>query len=296
MTQGDILSLVGPSGTGKSSLLKAIAGLDLDYTGDVLIQKENFNLTHANRRPVVLMFQEALLFPHMTVLENVIYGLHFTRMTKKERQMRGREFIHHIGMDKLERKYPHELSGGQQQRVALARALITQPKLLLLDEPFSSIDHELRREVTVWVRELLKQHQITSIFVTHDREEAMSLGDKLAVLGEGSLQQLGVPTDIYSFPKNRFVASFISEGILLDQRRFIHANHLRCMPSTESTNEYMWAGVVTSKRFKYGSVFCDIDIPALNQTVTLRDHEHQVDQRVNITLDHPNNILNFEEK
>jgi ABC-type Fe3+/spermidine/putrescine transport system ATPase subunit len=182
MKQGEILSLVGPSGTGKSTLLRCIAGLEQLTLGQIYIEGIDVTNLQANKRPVVMMFQQTLLFPHMTVLENVTYGLKMRKVKKKRRNEEGMELLEKVEMAKYANYYPYECSGGQQQRIALARALITKPKLLLLDEPFSSLDTDLRSSIRDWVRRLLKEEEITAIFVTHDKEESMIMGDLVAVM------------------------------------------------------------------------------------------------------------------
>ncbi|KIL48747.1 ABC transporter ATP-binding protein [Jeotgalibacillus campisalis] len=224
LEKGEILSLVGPSGTGKSTLLRCMAGLEHFTSGQALLEDQPAEHRKTNERTVGMVFQQPLLFPHLTILENVIYGLKLKR-SKREAATEGIKYIKSVGLEDYTHAYPHELSGGQQQRVALIRALVLKPKLLLLDEPFSSLDPDLRRELRDWVRMLLKKEKMTAVFVTHDREEAMLLGDKVAVLAEGTIQQIGIPRQVYEHPANKLVARHYADVIVLNEDEYA-PNHL----------------------------------------------------------------------
>ena len=217
VNRGEIISLLGPSGCGKTTVLRAIAGFQPVHSGRIVLMQREVSTprTHIppERRKIGMVFQDYALFPHLDVAGNIGFGLH--AMTAKERQHRIAELLHLVGMTELAHRSPHELSGGQQQRVALARALAPRPELLLMDEPFSNLDVELRERLAVEVRDLLKQTGTTAIIVTHDQHEAFAVADRIAVLAEGRLQQWGTAMDLYHRPANRFVAGFIGEGVML---------------------------------------------------------------------------------
>ncbi|PYZ97262.1 ABC transporter ATP-binding protein [Alteribacter lacisalsi] len=215
LEKGDILSLVGPSGTGKSTFLRCLAGLEQGTSGQIIIEGRDMTNVKAEKRPVVLMFQQPLLFPHMTVLENVTYGLRIRGIRKKALHEKGRRMLGKVSLSDYADRYPSECSGGQQQRIALARALIIKPELLLLDEPFSSLDEQLRRSLRSWVRELLKEENMTSIFVTHDREEAVFIGDRLAIMDGGSLVQIGKTNEVTNAPVSSRVSTLAGDGLNL---------------------------------------------------------------------------------
>ncbi len=207
---GELMVLVGPSGCGKTTVLRLIAGLEHPDEGRVILAgqcvSEGKSVVPPEHRRVSLMFQDYALFPHLTVAENVAFGL--KRWPRARREERVREMLEMVSLSHLATRYPHELSGGEQQRVALARALAPNPRLLLLDEPFSNLDITLRVQMREEIRDLLKALHITALFVTHDQEEALFMGDRLAVLHRGRLEQIGPPEEIYHRPATRFVATF----------------------------------------------------------------------------------------
>ena len=211
LDQGGILTLVGPSGCGKTSTLRLIAGLERPDAGVIRlngrVMASNTVFIPPERRGVGMVFQDYALFPHLTVFENVAFGLR-GRNPAQARQMVG-EMLHLVGLLPFSRRYPHELSGGERQRVALARAMAPRPVLLLMDEPFSSLDADLRAEVREHVRTILKTIDATVVFVTHDQEEALYMGDWLAVLQRGRLEQIGTPEEIFHGAGTRFVAEFM---------------------------------------------------------------------------------------
>ena len=212
---GEFLSLVGPSGCGKTTTLNLIAGFINPDAGEISIDGERMNDVPIYKRKLGMVFQSYALFPHMTVMDNIAFGL---RMQKLERSAIEKEVgraLELVRLPGVEKRYPRQLSGGQQQRIALARALVIHPKVLLLDEPLSNLDAKLRREMRIELKDIQKTVGITTIFVTHDQEEALSLSDRLAVMNKGRIEQVGSPTEIYESPINEFVSSFIGETNIL---------------------------------------------------------------------------------
>lgn len=214
--QGELVSLLGPSGCGKTTTLRMIAGLLDPTSGSIkLANKEIVNIpTH--KRDIGLVFQNYALFPHLTIFENVAYGLKRKKVPKSEIASRVKEALASVQLTGLEERLPTQLSGGQQQRVALARSLVLNPSIILFDEPLSNLDAKLRQFLRVEIRQLQKKHGFTALFVTHDQEEAMVLSDRIAVMYNGRISQLGTPTEIYQEPENSFVANFIGETNMLE--------------------------------------------------------------------------------
>ncbi|MGP1383922.1 MAG: ABC transporter ATP-binding protein [Thainema sp.] len=223
--QGELLSLLGPSGCGKTTLLRLIAGFERTQTGQIdltsLTVDGQGGWIPPERRDVGIVFQDYALFPHLTVYKNVAFGLkqQSRRLNDREIRLRTQNAIALVELQGLEHRYPHELSGGQQQRVALARALAPQPNLILLDEPFSNLDVEVRLYLRQKVREVLKSTGTTAVFVTHDQEEALAISDRVGVMRQGHLEQLGTPEELYQQPISRFVAGFVTQANFLPARR-----------------------------------------------------------------------------
>jgi iron(III) transport system ATP-binding protein len=206
---GTLVCLLGPSGCGKTTTLRMIAGFEDPTTGRILIGTDDITNIPAYIRPTAMVFQSYALFPHMSVQDNIAYGLRARRMPKTEIQPRVQEAIALMELEGQEKKSPPQLSGGQQQRVALARALVTRPKVLLFDEPLSNLDARLRVRMRSEIRALQRRLGITSVYVTHDQEEAFSIADQVALMNRGKLVQLGTPRDLYRQPADRFVAEFV---------------------------------------------------------------------------------------
>ena len=212
----EFFTLLGPSGCGKTTLLRMIAGFEEVTEGKILLFGEEIENLPPNKRPVNTVFQQYALFPHMTVAENVAFGMRMQKVAKAQIEQRARHMLELVKLDQLAKRKPSQLSGGQQQRVALARAMAPGPKVLLLDEPLSALDLKLRQEMRVELKQLQQDTGITFVFVTHDQEEALTMSDRIAVMSEGSIQQIGTAHDIYERPENRFVADFIGETNLVD--------------------------------------------------------------------------------
>lgn len=207
--KGDLAALLGPSGSGKTTILRMIAGLDTPDSGDIIINNVRVNSLPGSKRGIGFVFQNYALFRYMTVADNIAFGLEVQKKSKSEIKERVEELLELISMQDLGKRYPHQLSGGQRQRVAFARALAPNPLLLLLDEPFAAIDAKVRRELRTWLKEMIGQVGITSIFVTHDQEEAMEVADTIIVTNQGRVEQIGTPEEICLHPQTDFVADFI---------------------------------------------------------------------------------------
>ncbi len=216
VASGELVALLGPSGSGKTTLLRIIAGLDVPDAGQVFFGDEDASGTPVQHRKVGFVFQHYALFRHMTVLENIGFGLKVRdgahRPSDAEIRRRCLELLDLVQLTGLERRYPAQLSGGQRQRVALARALAVEPRVLLLDEPFGALDAKVRKDLRKWLREIHERTGHTTVFVTHDQDEAMELADRVAVLNEGRIEQVGTPDAIYDTPETPFVFSFIGES------------------------------------------------------------------------------------
>lgn len=207
--QGEFVSFLGPSGCGKTTTLRMIAGFETPTTGQILIKNENITNRPPNQRNVGMVFQSYALFPNLTVAENIGFGLSVAHRHAAEIHQRVDEMLELIHMPQYGKRYPYQMSGGQQQRVALARALAIRPQVLLLDEPLSALDAKIRLSLRNEIRAIQKKLGITTVYVTHDQEEALSLSDRVVVMSEGHIEQIGTPFEIYNFPKTRFVASFV---------------------------------------------------------------------------------------
>ena len=206
---GEFIALLGPSGCGKTTALRALSGLESINAGQILIDGTDVAHTPTNKRDIGMVFQSYSLFPHMTALENVEFGLRMRRVEKTERRARAVETLELVGLGHLGERYAHQLSGGQQQRVALARALVTRPRVLLLDEPLSALDAKVRVQLRDEIRRIQTELGITTLFVTHDQEEALAVADRVAVMREGRIEQIGTPEQLYVTPSTPFVADFV---------------------------------------------------------------------------------------
>jgi iron(III) transport system ATP-binding protein len=220
--QGTLVTLLGPSGCGKTTTLHILAGFTQPDKGEIYLNGRLINHLPPHRRGMSLVFQSYALFPHMTVYDNIAYGLKIRRLPRNEIWARVNKIMHLVGLQGLEKRYPHQLSGGQQQRVALARALVVEPYVLLLDEPLSNLDAKLRIAVRTEIRRLQRAMNITIVYVTHDQEEALSISDFIALMHQGHIVQFGTPYDLYCAPASQFVADFIGGS------NFISGSVTRC--------------------------------------------------------------------
>ncbi len=215
---GKLVTLLGPSGCGKTTALRIIAGLEHPTNGRVFIDEEDVTSLPASHRGVTMVFQSYALFPHLTVFENVAYGLRVAKRPAGVITRQVHDALEMVGLPQIGARFPAQLSGGQQQRVALARALVMQPKVLLFDEPLSNLDAKLRKRVRAEIRELQQRLGITSVYVTHDQSEALALSDLIVVMNRGKVEQVGTPAELYHRPATRFVADFVGEANLLPGR------------------------------------------------------------------------------
>ena len=214
--EGEFFSLLGPSGCGKTTTLRMIAGFVAPTGGAVVIGGEDLTFLPPERRGIGIVFQNYAIFPHMNVFDNIAFGLLMRKVPKPEIAKRVMEALDQVGLSGYHARFQRELSGGEQQRVALARVLITEPRILLLDEPLSALDKKLREEMKYWIKELQRNLKITTLYVTHDQGEALTMSDRIAVMNKGSVAQIGTPDDIYERPASRFVTEFIGESNILD--------------------------------------------------------------------------------
>lgn len=215
---GEFFTLLGPSGCGKTTLLRTIAGFYQQEEGDIWFGEQKINHVPTYKRNIGMVFQNYAIFPHMTVFDNVAYGLRARKVGKQEIEKRVTEALELVELGHLRDRIPSNMSGGQQQRIALARAIVIRPGLLLMDEPLSNLDAKLRIKMRSDIRNLQKELNITTIYVTHDQEEALAVSDRIAVMSEGVIQQIGTPQSIYSYPQNRFVANFIGTSNFMEAR------------------------------------------------------------------------------
>ncbi|QNK50820.1 sulfate/molybdate ABC transporter ATP-binding protein [Brevibacterium sp. PAMC23299] len=210
---GELVALLGPSGSGKTSLLRIIAGLEQAENGKILFNEENYTHMHVKDRNVGFVFQHYALFRNMTIFDNIAYGLKVrprkTRPSKEVIEQKVTELLQLVKLEGYKDRYPSQLSGGQRQRVALARALAVEPNILLLDEPFGALDAKVRKELRRWLRRLHDEFNVTSVFVTHDQEEAMDVADRVVIMNEGKIEQIGTPEEVYDHPENPFVYDFL---------------------------------------------------------------------------------------
>ena len=291
---GEFIALLGPSGSGKTTLLRIIAGLEFQDCGEVLFNGEDVSSLPVAQRRVGFVFQHYALFRHMTVAENVAFGLSVrkgkARVSKTAMRMRAEELLRLVQLEGLGARYPAQLSGGQRQRVALARALAIEPQLLLLDEPFGALDAKVRKDLRRWLRDLHKAMGLTSIFVTHDQEEALELADRVVVMDHGRIEQIGTPDEIYMNPQTSFVSHFVGET----NRIAAATGEVHFRPHDIELVANGSEAVVVDNVFRKGGVwrvegslegsgqFVELDIdtahsqPALGETIRFRPHRARI--------------------
>jgi thiamine transport system ATP-binding protein len=257
VADGEIVSVLGPSGSGKSTLLRAIAGLEPSATGQVSWDGDDLTRVPPHRRELGLMFQDHTLFPHRDVLGNVAFGLRMRGLPRAQAETRARELLALVGLAGYERRRVTELSGGEQQRVALARALAPAPRLLMLDEPLGSLDRALRDRLMVELRELFTRVGLTSLYVTHDHDEAFALADRVVVMHEGRVEQLGTPVEVWKHPATEFVARFLGYNVtdaLGEGRIGVRPDGVRIAPDGPVT------GLVTARTFRRDHFLLEVKV------------------------------------
>lgn len=242
INKGEMITLLGPSGCGKTTTLRIIGGFEDVTEGEIYLDGVKVNDIPANKRETIMVFQSYALFPHMNIYQNISYGLQVKRFPQREIREKVRKILELIGLKGMENRPVAQLSGGQQQRVALARAIVNEPKVLLFDEPLSNLDAKLRVKMRTEIRKLQKKLNITSIYVTHDQEEAMSLSDKIVVMNLGRIEQVGTPEEIYAQPRNKFVADFIGK-----QTNFLNGKVIES--SNDKVEVEVWNKMFTFKGF-----------------------------------------------
>lgn len=307
--EGEIVSLLGPSGCGKSTTLKLIAGiLPPDY-GDILLNNESVLDIPIGKRDTVIVFQDYLLFPHMTLYENIEFGLKMKKINKNIRKSKVNELINLVKLKGYENKYPNELSGGQQQRVAIARSLAINPKVLLLDEPFSNLDINLRNEMREFVLGLQKHLKITTVLVTHDKEEALMMSDRIAVMLNGEVKQFDTPDNLYENPKSKEVANIFGEknylignirngefvndiiSIKLDKYKNINIDNVELMIPKESiilkaiNNDVGREGIILRKRYAGDKIYYDVDIDGTVLKASSNNNLYEINEKVNVFIE-----------
>ena len=274
--KGRLVALLGPSGSGKTTLLRMIAGLETPNAGDIYIDGQRMNDIPAAKRGISFVFQNYALFRYMTVFDNVAFGLELQKLPKAQIRERVMELLELTGLSGMEKRYPNQLSGGQRQRVAFARALAPNPQVLLLDEPFAAIDAKVRTELRSWLKEMVEKLGITSIFVTHDQDEAVEVADEIIITNHGRIEQMGTPFDIYKTPATPFVAQFIGRSSVVEEydrlkgfdriegadRAVIRPEFVKISRSGK-LNQYVSAaetGVVTDVMFRGNRMDVTVDI------------------------------------
>ena len=247
LNEGELICVLGPSGCGKTTLLNIIGGFIPDYEGDIVLSNNNISNVPPEKRPISTVFQSYGLFSHKNVIENVSYGLKFLKLSKNEILEKSEDVLKKVGLEGYDKKRISELSGGEQQRVAIARSLVLNPKVLLLDEPFSNLDVHLRGVMRDEVKRIQKQFGITMVVVTHDQEDAFRLADRILVLNNGKIEQIGTPKELYLKPKTEFVAKFIGDSNIIDPEKIVRYENVKLFKSETSDD------IIIEKIF-FGSV------------------------------------------
>lgn len=312
INEGDLHCLLGPSGCGKTTVLRAIAGFQTLHQGEILLNEERISYPGYTKAPekrqIGMVFQDYALFPHMNVNQNISFGLR--NKTEKEKRYAVEQMLEVVDLSNYGERYIHELSGGQQQRVALARALAPEPKLILLDEPFSNLDIEMRERLSRDVRDILKSRGATGILVTHDQHEAFSFGDMIAVMNKGQILQRDSAYNLYHSPINRFVADFIGQGVFIKGNLTSHDTVETAIGKVKGDRAYEWSegtkvelllrpddiisdekgsleGTITQKAFKGAEILYTLQLDSDIEVLSLfpSHHNHEIGEKVKLRLE-----------
>lgn len=291
--KGEFVTFLGSSGCGKTTLLRCLVGLESVDSGTIMLDGKDITNVPAQERGISMIFQQYCLFPTMNIYDNVSFGLRMNKVNKKEIEERVNDVLQMVNMKEHINKYPYQLSGGEQQRAALARGLVMNPKVLLLDEPFSAIDAKLRKELQVYLKEIHKRFNMTSVFVTHDQEEAMRMSDTIHLFNNGVLEQSASPFDIYTCPKTKYVAGFIGSYNLLSKEEFyqLTGENLESAirpemiqssvnPFEKGGNYYYFEGVVTN-RIPQGNIIREVVKLNDNYMMNVDSIYHIGDSKIN---------------
>ena len=288
IASGELVALLGPSGSGKTSLLRIIAGLEVPDSGAVLFDGQDVTYLDARRRNIGFVFQHYALFGHMTVADNVAFGLSIlaaaSRPSRAQINERVQYLLDKVQLGNLGKRYPHQLSGGQRQRVALARALATQPRLLLLDEPFGALDAKVRKELRRWLRQIHHDMGVTSIFVTHDQDEALEVADRVVIMNASQIEQIGSPTQVYEQPATPFVMEFLGEVNHLHPQgsaapRYVRPHEIRVQPAGNAAQKpagaiaATWRSTHVVGPYTYMEFACNDDQSLLDVQLTHSEQE-----------------------
>jgi iron(III) transport system ATP-binding protein len=273
--RGEILSILGPSGCGKTTTLRMIAGLEVPTSGAILANNRDITQLPARSRNIGMVFQNYALFPHLDVYENIAFGLKTRRLDQTSIQAKVRKALASVRMDGFERRPVHQLSGGQQQRIALARALAIEPELLLLDEPLSNLDPSLREDLRDEIRNVIRELSVTTVFVTHDQQEAFGLADRIAIMEKGVCRQIGLPQEVYNHPANEFVASFLGRANFIPTEGgplFVRPENIRVKKRSGTETPGSYKGTITRSVFEGAVVTYGIDIGSTSITARVFHH------------------------
>jgi putative spermidine/putrescine transport system ATP-binding protein len=296
IAEGEFFSMLGPSGSGKTTCLRLIAGFELCDEGAILLHGDDVSRTPPYRRPVNTVFQDYALFPHMSVLDNVGYGLRVRKVPRREREARAHEMLATMQLEGMAKRRPAQLSGGQRQRVALARALINQPRVLLLDEPLGALDLKLREQMQLELKSLQRRLGITFIYVTHDQHEALGMSDRVAVVNHGRIEQLDTPDGLYERPRTAFIATFVGTSNVFDGELAAALGHAKKTVSVRpervrfgrgSDPDVTLEGMVLAKQYHGATSRYDIAVADAKLCLVCPSAEAQVEPGVAVTVHVP---------